>query len=106
MDYIYQSPIHCSKVNLKCVIKCNKFTGKQSNGDILETKHSSIEHQYKKLGDGFNKKRGKKNYTCPMFDNELLASSKKLNIFPEILFFQSNRKTYAIIAPSVVCLVD
>ena len=68
MDYISQSPIHCSKVNIKCVLKCTNFSGKQANGYIFETNCSSIENQYKKLGDGFNKKGGKNKYTCPMFD--------------------------------------
>ena len=43
---------------------------------------SSIENQYKKIGDGFNKKMRKNKYTCPMFDNELLVSSKQLKICP------------------------
>ena len=45
---------------------------------MFKTNFSPIEHQYKKIGDGFNKKRGKKEYKFPMFDNELLASSKQL----------------------------
>ena len=47
---------------------------------------SSIEYQYKNLGDGFNKKRGKDKFTCPMFDNEFLAHSKQL-IFFQIFYF-------------------
>ena len=30
MDYISQSPIQCSKGNLKCVLKCNKFPEKKA----------------------------------------------------------------------------
>ena len=56
MGYISQSLIHCSKENLKCVLKCTKFPGKQPNGYMFKTNCSSIEHRYKKLGDGFNKK--------------------------------------------------
>ena len=41
---------------------------------MFETNFLSIEHQYKKLGDGFNKKRGGNKYTYPMLDYELLAS--------------------------------
>ena len=74
MDYISQSPIHFSKVNLKCVIKCTEFPGKQDNGYMFKTNCLSIEHLYKKVGDGFNRKGGKNKYTFPMFDNELLAS--------------------------------
>ena len=48
---------------------------------------SSIEHQYKKLGDGFNKKMGKNIFTCPIFDNKLLASSKQLKLFPKYFIF-------------------
>ena len=29
MDYISQSPLHCSKGNLKGVLKCNKFRKKK-----------------------------------------------------------------------------
>ena len=57
MDYISQSPIHSSKVDLKCVLKYTKFTGKQANGYLFKTNSSSIEHRYKKLGDGFSKKK-------------------------------------------------
>ena len=32
MDYIYKSTIHCSKENLKCVLKCTKFPEKKGNG--------------------------------------------------------------------------
>ena len=68
MNYISQSPIHCSKGNLKYVLKCTKFPGKQANGYMFKTNCSSIEHQYKKLCVGFNNKRGKNKYSCPMFD--------------------------------------
>ena len=37
MDYISQSPIHCSKVNIKCVLNCNKFPVKQANGYMSKT---------------------------------------------------------------------
>ena len=76
MDYISISPIHCSKGNLKYFPRCTKFPGKQANGYMFKKKCSSIEQQYKKFGDGLNKKRGKNKYTCPMFDKEFLASSK------------------------------
>ena len=70
MDYISQTPTHCSKGNLKCVIKCTKFPGKQANGYMFETNCSSIEIQYKKLCDGFNKKSGKNKRTFPMSDKK------------------------------------
>ena len=53
MGYIYQSPIDCSKGNLKCVLKCTKLPGKQANGYMFDTNGSSIEQRYKKLGYGF-----------------------------------------------------
>ena len=37
MDYISQSPIHCSKGNLKCVLKCTKFPEKKGNGYMSKT---------------------------------------------------------------------
>ena len=36
MDYISQSPIHCLKLDLKCVLKCTKFTEK-GNGFMSNT---------------------------------------------------------------------
>ena len=68
MDYISQSPIHYSKGNCECVLKCTKFPEKKANGYMLKTNLSSIKHRYNKLGDGFNKKTGKNNYTCTMID--------------------------------------
>ena len=88
MEKISQSATHCSKVNLECVLKCNRFPRKQANGYMFETNCSSIEHQYNKIGNGFNKKMVKNKHIFLMLDNELLASSKKnWNSFPEILFF-------------------
>ena len=77
MDYIYQSPTHCSKVNLEYVQKYTKFPGKLASGYMFETNWSYIEHLYKKLGKSFNKKRGKNKRACPMFDNDFSDSSKK-----------------------------
>ena len=94
MDYISQSPIHCSKVNIERVIKCTKFPGRQANGFMLDTNCSSIEYQYNKLGDSFNNKKRKNKYTCSMFYNEFLAASKQLNFVPEILIFQWKRRIY------------
>ena len=31
MDYISQSPIHCTKENIECVLKCIKIPGEQAN---------------------------------------------------------------------------
>ena len=36
MDYIYQSPTHCAKGNLQCVIQCTKFPDKKTNGYIFQ----------------------------------------------------------------------
>ena len=33
-----------------------------------------------KLGDGLQSKRGKNNHTCPMFDNDFLASSNQMKL--------------------------
>ena len=87
LHYIPQSPIHCSKGNLKCILKCTKYLGKQANSYMFETNFSSIEHQYKKLGDAFNKKRGKNKYTCSMFNKEWLASSKQLKLCSRDIIF-------------------
>ena len=87
MDYIYQSPINCPKGNLKCVLKCTKFSEKKANGYMFKTNCSSIEHRYKKLDACFNKKRGKNKCTCPIFDNKFLYSSKQLRLGPIYFIF-------------------
>ena len=87
MDCIYQSTIHCSKVNLKCVLKCTKFPIKKANSFMIKTNFSSIEHCCKKLCGGFNKKRLNNNYTCLMFDNKFLASKKQLKLCPRDFIF-------------------
>ena len=79
MEYISQSLMHFSKSNLKCVLNCTKFPGK-SNSYMFKTNSSSIEHCYKKLGACLNKKRGENKFICPIFDNELLSSTKQLKI--------------------------
>ena len=56
MDYISQSPTHCSKGNLQCVLQCTKFPDNQNNGLIFQKKCSSIKQGYMKLGDGLRKK--------------------------------------------------
>ena len=80
MDYISQSRTHCSKVSIECVLKCTIFPGKQANGYMFDTNYSSIKHRYKKLGDAFNKKGVNNKHTCPIFDNEFLASSKQIKL--------------------------
>ena len=79
MDYISQSPTHCSKLNLECVLKCTKFPQKQANGYMFQTNFSSIQQGYIKLGY-FYQKGGKNKHTCPMIDNEFLAYSKQIKM--------------------------
>ena len=80
MYYIYQSPTHCSRGNLQCVLQCTKFPDKQNNGFIFQTNCSSIKQRYMKLGDGLQRKRAKNKHTCPMFDNDLLVYSNKMKL--------------------------
>ena len=54
---------------------------------MFKTIFSSTEHRYKKLGGGFNIKRGENNYTRPMFDKKFLASSKQLKLCPRDFIF-------------------
>ena len=106
IDYISQSPIHCSKVDLKCVLKSTNFPGKQANGYMFETNCSSIEHQLKKLGDGFNKKGGRISTHSLCLITNYWPLQNNENFSPEILFLKSNRRTYVITIPGVSCLVD
>ena len=78
MEYIFQSPTHCSKGNHQCVLHCTKFPDKQNNGLIFQTNCSSIKQLYMKLGDGLQIKRGKNKHTRPIFDNDFLASSNQM----------------------------
>ena len=80
MDYIPQSTTHCSKGNIQCVLQCTKFPDKQNNGLNFQKNCSSIKQRYMKLGYGLQRKRGKNKHTCPMFDNDLLASSNQMKL--------------------------
>ena len=73
-------PTHCSKGNFEYVLKCTKFPQKQANGYMFQTKCSLIKQRNMKLGDCFQKKRGNNKHTCPMFDNDFLASSKQIKL--------------------------
>ena len=73
------SPI-VQKVILIVFISASKFIKKQTNGLIFETNCSSIRQRFKKLGDGLLSKRGKNNHTCPIFDNDFLASSNQMKL--------------------------
>ena len=81
MDYISQSPTHCSKGNLECVLQCTKFHLIQKNGLIFKTNCYSIKQRFMKLGDGLLRKRGKNKHTCPIFDNYLLEYSNQMTLF-------------------------
>ena len=71
---------HFSKVNLDCVHQCTKFHQKQNSVLIFETNCSSIRQRFMKLGDGLLKKGGKNKHTCPIFDNDFLASSNQIKL--------------------------
>ena len=105
MDYISQSPTHCSKGNIGCVLQCTKFPDKKPMFiSPIQTAHQLNNNTWN-LEMVF-KKKGKNNHTCPMFDNYFLASSKQINCEPLIIFFQSNRTTYVIKIHCVLCIVD
>ena len=80
MDYIPQSPTHCSKDNIQCVLQCTKVNHLKNNGLIFDINCSSVKQRYMKLGDGLQRKMGKNKHTYPMFDNDLLASSNKIKL--------------------------
>ena len=80
MDYISQILTHFSKVNLECVHQCIKIHQKKTNGLIFETTCSSIKQRLNKLGDGLLSKIGKNKHTCPIFDNDFLASSNQIKL--------------------------
>ena len=80
MDYISQSLTHCSKGNLECVKQCTKFHQIETNGLIFKTNCSSIKQIFMKLGDRLLRKRGKNKHTCPIFDNDFLASSNQIKL--------------------------
>ena len=80
MEYISQSTIYCSKGNLKCVLNYTKFPEKKGNVYMFKKNCLSLEHRYKNLVIVLTKKRGKNKFTFPIFDYELLSSTKQLKI--------------------------
>ena len=80
MYYISQSPTHCSKGNLECVLQCTKFHQIKNNGLIFKKNLSSIKQRFMKLGDDLLRKRGKYRDTCPIFDNDFLAFSNQMKL--------------------------
>ena len=58
MEYISQSPTHCSRGNPECVLKCTKFPQKQDNDYMFLPNRSSIKQRYIELED-FSKKGGR-----------------------------------------------
>ena len=53
---------------------------KKNNGLIFKINCSSIEHRFKKLGDGLLKKIGKNKHKFPIFDNDFLSSSNQIEL--------------------------
>ena len=80
MDYITQMLTHCSKGGLGCVHQCTKFHQKQTNGLNFESKLSSFRQRFMKLRDGLIRKSGNNKHTCPIFDNDFLASSNQMKL--------------------------
>ena len=68
------------KDNLECVHQCIKIHQKETNGLIFETNCSSIKQRFKKLWDDLLSKREKNKHTCPIFDNDFLASSNQMKL--------------------------
>ena len=108
MNYISQSFIHSSKFLLNCVIKSTNIPEKKVFIYIFDDNCSSLEQRYKTLVTWFNKPKGKKKFTFPVFDNKYLSSSKTLSIGPKyFFFFQLNIMTYVIQCPVFhVCWFD
>ena len=105
MDYISQMSNHCSKGNLKCVHQCINLHQKQINCLIFKTNCSSIEEIFKKLGDGIQKKLEKRStnslyLTMNSYHLQIKFIKKKL-----IAYYKSNRMTYVITIPCVLCPV-
>ena len=55
MDYIPQSPTHCSKGNIECVLKCTKFPGKQANGYMFKKTSNQLNTNIRNLVNSFGK---------------------------------------------------
>ena len=80
MDYISQMFTHCSKGDIECVHQCIKIHRKKTNGLIFETNCSSVEQRFNKLGDDLLSKIGNNNHTCPIFNNDFLASLNQIKM--------------------------
>ena len=106
MDYIYQMSYHCSKGNLNCVHQYINLHQKQINCLIFKTNCSSIEERFKKLGDGMKKNlenlsTNSPDLTMNSYHLQIKFIKKKL-----IAYSKSNRMTYVIIIPCVLCPVE
>ena len=75
MEYISESPNHCSKGVLQCAQNCTNIHRNKFIGHMLETNCSPI-HQQLKKDACYNKQKGEM-LSFPIFDNELLSSFKK-----------------------------
>ena len=58
-------------------------------GYMFDTNCSSLEQLYKKPSACFNKPKGKKKFTFPVFDNNYLSSLKNWNLSLDIVYFQA-----------------
>ena len=85
MYHISQSPTHFSKGNLKCVLNCTKFPEKNSMVICSRQTDHQLDTNTRNLVLVLTK-RGN-NFTCPIFDNKLLFSSKQLKIGPGDFMF-------------------
>ena len=59
MDYISQSPIRCSKGNIKCVLNYTKFPVKQANGYMFKKTAHQLNTNIRNLVMVLTKKRGR-----------------------------------------------
>ena len=88
MEYISESPKHCSKGVLQCVQNCTNLPRNRGIGYMFETNCSSLHQLFRKKLIVITNKRGGK-LTFPIFDNEFLSSSKKKLALKTIFLYQT-----------------
>ena len=88
MEYVSESPNHCSKGVLQYVQNYTNIHGNKGFGHMFEKNCLSLHHQFRRIVACYNKQKGKKKLTFPIFDNKLLSSSKNWKLALNIVFFQ------------------
>ena len=63
---------HCSKGVLQCVQSCTEIPGNKGIGFMFDTNYSSLGYRFITIVSCYNKKKGEKKFTFPIFESNRL----------------------------------